>query len=172
MKISLINPSQHTNYPQLPLGLAYLAAVLEREGHEVSIVDANLENLPSKKAVKSALKDSPDLIGITSMTPEVTEAINVAREFSNKYKLDKSLASAIRPEGVFQESTGYVGIGLVLRWIIDNLTPYNRLFEKARFKDLRIQSQLKKDIRKIIPVVSKAMIHEPLIFILKYNFLI
>ncbi len=80
MKVSLVNPSQHTNYPQLPLGLAYLAGPLEKNGHEVSVVDANLEQLSPQQAAKSALKNSPDLVGITSMTPEIQEAITISED--------------------------------------------------------------------------------------------
>jgi magnesium-protoporphyrin IX monomethyl ester (oxidative) cyclase len=84
MKISLVNPSQHTNYPQLPLGLAYIAAVLEKGGHKVSIIDANLEKLTPQQAAKEALKKSPDIIGITSMTPEINEAITISENIKSE----------------------------------------------------------------------------------------
>ena len=41
LKITLINPPQSTRYPQAPMGLALLAAVLEADGYHVSVIDAN-----------------------------------------------------------------------------------------------------------------------------------
>jgi len=35
LKVALINPAQSTKYPQPPMGLALIAAVLEREGYKV-----------------------------------------------------------------------------------------------------------------------------------------
>jgi len=48
MKTILINPPQHTKYPQLPLGLASIAAVLEQKGHQVEIIDANALQLSER----------------------------------------------------------------------------------------------------------------------------
>ena len=39
-KVALINPAQSTKYPQPPMGLAIIAAVLEREGYEISLHEA------------------------------------------------------------------------------------------------------------------------------------
>ena len=42
--------------PTIPLGLAYLAAVLERSGHEVSVIDNYVERMDSKELKKSAFQ--------------------------------------------------------------------------------------------------------------------
>ncbi len=52
MKTILINPPQNTKYPQPPLGLASLAAVLEQKGHQVEIIDANAFQLSERDIVK------------------------------------------------------------------------------------------------------------------------
>jgi len=39
--ITLINPAQPAGYPQPPVGLALIAAVLGRAGYPVTILDAN-----------------------------------------------------------------------------------------------------------------------------------
>ena len=67
MKIMLINPALCSNTTQRlgpiagnlffnspPLGLCYLAAVLEKDKHEVKIIDAAAENLSADTAVKRA----------------------------------------------------------------------------------------------------------------------
>jgi radical SAM superfamily enzyme YgiQ (UPF0313 family) len=52
-----------------PLGLAYLAAVLERAGHEVTQVDANALRIDPDKVVHMVAGFSPEVIGITCVTP-------------------------------------------------------------------------------------------------------
>jgi len=73
----LINPPQDTKYPQPPLGLASLAAVLEKNNYQVEILDANALQLSENEVVKKA--DSDDIIGITAMTPTINSAIRIAK---------------------------------------------------------------------------------------------
>jgi anaerobic magnesium-protoporphyrin IX monomethyl ester cyclase len=51
-----------------PLGAGYLSAWLEREGHEVALVDAVAEQFDVGKAVEAVLAREPDIIGISSFT--------------------------------------------------------------------------------------------------------
>lgn len=73
----LINPPQDTKYPQPPLGLASLAAVLEKNDYKVEILDANALQLSEYEIVKKA--DNADIIGITAMTPVINSAIRIAK---------------------------------------------------------------------------------------------
>jgi len=73
----LINPSWNTKYPQPPLGLASLAAVLEKNGHQIEILDANALQLSEYDVVKKV--DSADIIGITAMTPIINSTIQIAK---------------------------------------------------------------------------------------------
>ena len=70
MKISLIGPKWNqmvNNYP--PLGLAYLAAVAEQEGHKVRVHDFGLRpEAPLEAEIGEVLDFRPDLVGFTSMT--------------------------------------------------------------------------------------------------------
>lgn len=60
-----------------PLGLAYLAAVLEREGIEVQIVDGSCGL--SLAVMMGKLKDyEPDIVGISCTTPTFKDAIDLA----------------------------------------------------------------------------------------------
>ena len=61
LKVTLINPSQFTKYPQPPIGLALIAAVLERAGYQVTILEANLLKLQSEDVV--TLVTDADVIG-------------------------------------------------------------------------------------------------------------
>lgn len=62
-----------------PLGIAYLAAVLEKEGHNVSIIDAFAEGLDIHSFEERIKKAAPDLIGITGMTPVIDNAFRAAK---------------------------------------------------------------------------------------------
>ena len=77
LKVTLINPAQATRYPQPPVGLALIAAILEREGYPVTILDANVLRLQPEKVVP--LVTDADVVGLTAMTPTVGTAIGIAR---------------------------------------------------------------------------------------------
>ena len=55
------------NYP--PLGLCYLASVLERGGHQVKIIDAEADNQTIDDLIEQVCVFSPKAVGFTSTTP-------------------------------------------------------------------------------------------------------
>ncbi|MBR9678261.1 MAG: radical SAM protein [Nanoarchaeota archaeon] len=65
-------------YP--PLGISYNAAVLESLGHEVKILDCHAENLTIKETGQRIKKYSPDIVGISVMTPLVQTGYRVAEQ--------------------------------------------------------------------------------------------
>jgi anaerobic magnesium-protoporphyrin IX monomethyl ester cyclase len=70
MRIALVSPKWNkkaNDYP--PLGIAYLAAVLERDGHQVGVFDFGLDpDVPLEEDVKRVCAFAPQLVGITAMT--------------------------------------------------------------------------------------------------------
>ena len=72
MKITLVNPpyppSVHSHPPFIPLGLAYLGAVAEREGHEVVVIDCQAEKLSYEDFRKRIEQTLSDVIGVTATT--------------------------------------------------------------------------------------------------------
>lgn len=54
----------------MPLGLGYIASMLEKEGHEVSLVDAYTLKSPWDELEKIIKRDRPDVIGITSLSDQ------------------------------------------------------------------------------------------------------
>jgi anaerobic magnesium-protoporphyrin IX monomethyl ester cyclase len=76
LKITLVNPPQFTRYPQPPLGLALIAAVLEKVGYPVTLLDANATGLKPEDIPGEAV--GADVIGLTAMTPTITTAIRIA----------------------------------------------------------------------------------------------
>ncbi|MFA6455132.1 MAG: radical SAM protein [Patescibacteria group bacterium] len=70
MKILLVNPFSGTENPLLPLGLAYIAAFLEKNGLAVDVFDADALKMSEEEMEKYflALPEKPDIVGITMMT--------------------------------------------------------------------------------------------------------
>lgn len=62
-----------------PLGILYLAAVLESEQIPVEIVDATLKNLSVKKTVNIIKKSKAKYVGFSIMTPAVDWCIEVVK---------------------------------------------------------------------------------------------
>ena len=90
MKVMLLYPTWTSNYGIAahfakrgstwpPLNLAYLAAVAEKEGHEVRIIDGQVENISLPKMIEQTGAFKPDIIGITATTPFYRIASDLAR---------------------------------------------------------------------------------------------
>jgi len=63
----------------MPLGIAYIAAYLRQNGVSVAILDAEAENL-SIDDIRAKIKSiSPDIVGVSSMTPTVHDDLEVAK---------------------------------------------------------------------------------------------
>ena len=89
MNILLLNPRLRTWSPNVyvPLGLAYIAAVLEQVGHRVEIADLNVRKV-SDADLRERVK-STDIVGITGMITEYGEVIRLA-----------NLVKKARPENI------------------------------------------------------------------------
>ncbi len=61
-----------------PLGLAYIAAVLEKENYNVSILDVPALNLTKKETYEALKKLKPDVVGITCMSSTIKGALEAA----------------------------------------------------------------------------------------------
>ncbi|HHM23941.1 MAG TPA: radical SAM protein [Bacteroidetes bacterium] len=80
MRVLLINPPAKNYYGELglnllPLGLGYLAAVLQREGHSVDAIDLQVQPIPVEDIPFSRY----DLVGISSDTPRFNRAVEIGR---------------------------------------------------------------------------------------------
>ncbi len=72
MKVTLINPpyppNAHSHPPFIPLGLAYLGAVAEKAGHQVTVIDCQGERLNYDSFRQRVAGVPSDVIGVTSTT--------------------------------------------------------------------------------------------------------
>ncbi|KKL07284.1 hypothetical protein LCGC14_2587560, partial [marine sediment metagenome] len=90
-KILLINPHSRGVYEVLkssaptypPLGLCYIAAVLEKGGHEVKIIDMAVEDMTELEVIKQAKQYSPDIIGLSGATANIECSYSLARQLKD-----------------------------------------------------------------------------------------
>ncbi|WP_291999936.1 radical SAM protein [Caldivirga sp.] len=62
-----------------PLGLAWIAAVLERAGHEVKIIDSPTEGIDLGTFINEVKAWSPDIVGLTALTPTIYKAYDTVK---------------------------------------------------------------------------------------------
>ncbi len=62
-----------------PLGLAYLAAVLEKEKFPVKIIDCTI-GISYKQLFEAILEENPDVVGVTATTPSFVSAAVIAKK--------------------------------------------------------------------------------------------
>lgn len=62
----------------MPIGLAYLAAVLEKAGHQVKVLDCAALSMSFQELKTRIVQFKPDIVGVTAMTPTVGSALKVA----------------------------------------------------------------------------------------------
>jgi anaerobic magnesium-protoporphyrin IX monomethyl ester cyclase len=83
MSVILINPVFSDPDPYCPpLGLGYLAAVLEQKNIPVSIIDMNVENLDTSLLMDRIQKAHPVLVGLSSTIRNADSAIALGRDLS------------------------------------------------------------------------------------------
>ena len=83
VKVALVNPPLLKGFfrhqPYLPIGLAYLAAVLEQKGHEVKVIDCQALDINHEKLKAEISSFQPNLVGITSIAPLIRSSLLSAK---------------------------------------------------------------------------------------------
>ncbi len=99
-----------------PLGLAWLAAVLEREGHDVAILDAHAQRLLIDAVTPWIRQQGPfDLVGITATTPLVGNALEIARRVKREWPRTLVVLGGVHPTVLPDEVLGEPAVDLVVR---------------------------------------------------------
>jgi anaerobic magnesium-protoporphyrin IX monomethyl ester cyclase len=80
---TLVNPpypqEAHQHPPFIPLGLGYLAAVLEKNQHEVDVIDCQALKLSYEEFKSEISKRQPNIVGVTSTTLTYKSALQITR---------------------------------------------------------------------------------------------
>ncbi|OGH04393.1 MAG: hypothetical protein A2W22_05060 [Candidatus Levybacteria bacterium RBG_16_35_11] len=70
-------------YP--PLGILYIASVLEKKRISVEIVDAIASDISLEEIIHNIQKNKPKIIGITATTPQIRGAVQIAQLIKKQY---------------------------------------------------------------------------------------
>lgn len=86
MKILLVMPYFNTSKTIItpPLGLTYVAAALEKNGHDVSVKDFQADYVPLPEAVEQIVASGYDAVGISALTENRFNAIDLIRRIKHK----------------------------------------------------------------------------------------
>jgi anaerobic magnesium-protoporphyrin IX monomethyl ester cyclase len=95
MKIILTRPaysplydliSSKTDYKEVspPFGLLYVAAALEQDGHQVEIIDGELDNLTPANILQKVKDSNPDILGVGATTVDFDYGNLILKEAKEK----------------------------------------------------------------------------------------
>ncbi|HKZ39331.1 MAG TPA: radical SAM protein, partial [Candidatus Hodarchaeales archaeon] len=81
--VTLVNPPYptraHVHPSFIPIGLGYLAAVLEKNQYEVDVIDCQVLKLSYEGFKEEISKSKPNVVGITSATLTYKSALKIAK---------------------------------------------------------------------------------------------
>ncbi len=97
-----------------PLGIAYIAAVLEKMGAEVKIIDCAI-GVSFDDLFEGILNERPDLVGITSTTPAFVKAKKVASFVRSKLPAAKIMIGGAHATALPNEAmaSGLFDVGII-----------------------------------------------------------
>jgi radical SAM superfamily enzyme YgiQ (UPF0313 family) len=80
--VTLVNPPYPSGAPEsifIPLGIGYLAAVLENKGYAVDVIDCQVLKPAQKELEGELTRLQPDIVGVTSATLTYEPALEIVR---------------------------------------------------------------------------------------------
>jgi len=109
MKVLMINPPYNSSKYKFiglvapPLGIAYIAAMLERNGVSVKILDAPALELDHEAVKNEIQKYSPDIVAVTSVTPTIESALKTAKISKEACPNTTTVLGGYHPTFTYQE---------------------------------------------------------------------
>lgn len=103
-EILLINPKfENAKSFWMPLGLAYIAAYLEKHSFDVKVIDANVLQIENEK-IAQLIEKKPDIVGISAMTPVIYSAWKIAENIKKAYPETLVVLGGAHPSVLPEES--------------------------------------------------------------------
>jgi len=141
MDILLISPPWLFESSRPPLNLASLAAVIEKNGYEVSILDMGIEKPPFKKLERKLDMEKPKFVGVTINTPTFFEAYKVLRFVKRYDKSIKTVVGGPHPTALPKETLLISEVDVVLKGegefaILDALKGSTGIISREPISDL------------------------------------
>ena len=97
-----------------PLGLCYIAAIAEKSGWEVQIIDAELEGLSYEDIFARISAFKPDLIGLTATTPFFHSVVQITKAIKERYQIPVAIGgphASLMKEQAFLDLFDYLFVG-------------------------------------------------------------
>lgn len=81
MKLALIKaPATYADWYKRPvLGISYISSYVEKSGYDCKVFDAYFNSWTEEELVGRVTEYGPDVIGLSAMTHEITQAANIAK---------------------------------------------------------------------------------------------
>lgn len=105
---------KHTGTKRTPLGLAYVASSMIKEGYDVEIVDGALDNLEIDEIVSRVLEKNPKIVGITCTTPlfpQLVEIVKGIKKYDIKIFIGGPHVSALPEISLATSGADWVSVG-------------------------------------------------------------
>jgi len=118
-----------------PLGLLYLAAIMEKAGCEVQIVDSPVENLDLEQVLERVGKFNPNWVGVAAITALAEKTSALCQAIRSKHPTIKIFVGGphptVRPEEVLKDTGADVVItDEAENVILDLVKDFDRFAEK------------------------------------------
>lgn len=118
-----------------PLGLLYLAAIMEKAGCEVQITDSPVENLDLDQVLERIGKFNPDWVGVAAVTSLAEKTQALCRGIRSKYPKIKIFVGGPHPTARPEEVSKDTGADVVItdeaeNVILDLVKDFDRFAEQ------------------------------------------
>ncbi len=87
-----------------PLGLAWIAAVLERDGHKVAVLDTPTLGLDTEEWLAEVRRLKPDVVGVSMLTPTAPRGYRAARLLREEMPDVTLVAGGQHPTAMWREA--------------------------------------------------------------------
>ncbi|MCI4436008.1 MAG: cobalamin-dependent protein [Ignisphaera sp.] len=98
-----------------PLGLAYIAGVLEKAGYSVRIVDSPTLKLDQERFIDIVKEFKPDIIGFSLLTPLAPKGYEIAHKLKELFPETILVAGGQHPTFMYSEALSH-GFDIVVRF--------------------------------------------------------
>ena len=121
MKVTFINPPQtNSKYKFIgvvapPLGMAYMAAVLEKNGIDVDMLDSSALNMNYDEIAEDIKKRNPDIVAISALTPTIGIALETAEVVKDTLPDTIVVLGGYHPTFNYKETLEDENVDIVIR---------------------------------------------------------
>ncbi len=98
-----------------PLGLAYIASVLEKSGHKVKIIDSPTLRISTENFLYEIKSWKPDIVGLSLLTPTAPKGYSVLKKIKEEFSDIPVVVGGSHPTFMYEEALNE-GADVVVRF--------------------------------------------------------